>query len=68
MVMPSGLQEKGPQAFAPELKTDTESLSVSKNHWEEKPSDVFTVGCGRRVMSYQERYEYLKNRTYRKEK
>lgn len=39
----------------------------SDNSWEESVSDVMTVGT-KQWMSHEDRYEYVKNRTYSKVK
>ncbi len=62
--MLSGLRKREQKSSAPESSknTDIQSESVG-NSWQETSDDIVTVGS-KECMSHQERYEFVKNRTY----
>ena len=62
--MLSSLHKKGHKSFAPESSKNTAVQSHSANSsWKETPDDVVTAGS-KQWMSHQERYDFVKNRTY----
>lgn len=62
--MLSGLRKREQKSSAPELSENTAVQSESDGKsWKETSDDVVTVGTNKR-MSHQERYEFVKNRTY----
>lgn len=59
-----GLQKKGGKSSAPESSKNMAVQSeLTNSSWKETPEDVVTAGS-QQYMSHQERYEFVKNRTY----
>ncbi|AFZ34290.1 hypothetical protein Sta7437_0695 [Stanieria cyanosphaera PCC 7437] len=66
--MLSALQKTVQNNSVSESSKNTVIQSNSSDHsWKESSDDVVTVGL-KRWMSHQERYEFVKNRTYHKDK
>ncbi len=62
--MLSGLRKREQKSSAPESSKNTDIQSDSANNsWKETSDDIVTAGS-KKFMSHQERYEFLKNRTY----
>ncbi len=62
--MLSGLRKRAQKNFAQESSKNTGIQSeLVGNSWQETSDDVVTVG-NNKCMSHQERYEFVKNRTY----
>ena len=61
--MLSGLYKREQKSFAPESSKNTDTQSEANSSWKETSDDIVTAGS-KRCMSHQERYEFVKNRTY----
>lgn len=62
--MLSGLHKREQKSSAPESSKNTDIQSDSANNsWKETSDDIVTVGT-KKCMSHQERYKFVKNRTY----
>ena len=62
--MLSGLRKTEQKSSAPELSKNTDiQLDLADNSWKETSDDIVTAGS-KKFMSHQERYEFVKNRTY----
>ena len=61
--MLSGLHKREQKSFAPESSKNTDTQSEANNSWKETSDDIVTAGS-KKFMSHQERYEFVKNRTY----
>jgi len=63
-----GLQKKEPKRFVEDNKSSTENPSCKQGEaWQENSEDVIIAGS-RQWMSHQDRYEFVKNRSYSKTK
>ena len=61
--MLSGLRKREQKSSAPESSENTDTQSEANNSWKETSDDIVTAGS-KKFMSHQERYEFVKNRTY----
>ena len=63
--MLSSLRNREQKSSAPELSKNTADiqLDLADNSWKETSDDIVTAGS-KKFMSHQERYEFVKNRTY----
>lgn len=62
--MLSSLRKREQKSSAPELSKNTDiQLDLADNSWKETSDDIVTAGS-KKFMSHQERYEFVKNRTY----
>lgn len=62
--MLSGLRNRKQKSSVPELSKNTAVQSeVIDKSWKETSDDIVTVGS-KECMNHQERYEFVKNRTY----
>ena len=62
--MLSGLHKREQKSSVPESSENTDiQLDSANNSWKETSDDIVTAGS-KKFMSHQERYEFVKNRTY----
>lgn len=61
--MLSGLHKREQKSFAPESSKNTDTQSEANSSWKETSDDIITAGS-KKFMGHQERYEFVKNRTY----
>ncbi len=62
--MLSGLHKRAQKNFAQESSKNTDIQSdLTDSSWKETSDDVVTAGT-KKFMSHQERYKFVKNRTY----